>query len=105
MPKTLLGKWSVWLALAMLALIFIGPILDSTFYKNVTAGNNVFEDITLRPFLAIPMLLGVLSGVTALITGLTAIIKQKERATLVYISTAIGALLLMFIIGDAFSPE
>lgn len=104
MPKTLIGKWSVWLAAAMLLLIFLSPILTSTWYKGVVGGNTVFEDIALRPGLAIPMLVGVLSGLTALVTGLVALIKYQERAALVYVSTALGALLLLFMIGDAFSP-
>ncbi|MBI4093100.1 MAG: hypothetical protein HY420_04210 [Candidatus Kerfeldbacteria bacterium] len=105
MPKTILGKWSAWLALVFLGLIFIGPTLDATFYKSVTAGDTILEDLTLRPFLAIPMLLGVASAIAAFVTGLIAIIKHKERAILVYISTALGALLLVFVIGDLFSAE
>lgn len=105
MPKTIVGKWSVWLGLAMLVLMALGPTLDSTFYKGVTAGNSIFEDITLRPFLAIPLLCGWLAGIAAFITGLIALIKYKERALLVYASTLLGALLILFMVGDAFSPE
>ncbi len=105
MPKTFIGKWSVWLALTMLVLMSLGPTLDATFYENVTAGDTIFEDMTLRPFLAIPLVLGWISGIAAFITGLVAMIKHKERALLVYISTLLGALLLLFIIGDAFSAE
>lgn len=105
MPKTTLGKWSVWLGLAFLVLIFIGPTLDATFYKSVTAGDTIFEDLVVRPFLAIPMLLGIASGILAFVLGLTALIKYKERAFLVYLSTILGALLLVFVIGDLFSAE
>ncbi len=105
MPKTLVGKWSVWLGAAMLGLIFVVPTLDATFYNSVEAGDTIFEDLTIRPFLAIPALLGMLSGIMAFITGLIALIRHKERAVLVYISTGLGALLLLFMIGDAFSAE
>ncbi len=105
LPKTRTGRWSVWLAAAMLGLIFIGPTLDATFYKSVTAGNTILEDLAIRPFLAIPMLLGILSGIMAFVTGLMAIIKHKERAIIVYISTLLGALLLLIVIGDMFSAE
>lgn len=105
MPKTILGKWSVWLALAMLVLIFVGPILDATFYQSVEAGNTIIDDLSARPYLAVPMLLGVISGIAAFVTGLVALTKLKERAVVVYLSTLIGALLLLFIVGDAFSAE
>ena len=105
MPKTKLGKWSVGLVVALFVLLAIVPTLDSTFYKGVEAGDTIFKDMTARPLIAFPMLLGMLSGIMAFVTGLIAIIKHKERAVLVYISTAIGALLLLFLIGDLFSPE
>ena len=105
MPKTLLGKWTVWLGGAMLVLIFVGPALDATFYKSVEGGNTIFEDLVQRPFLAVPVILALLSGLTAFVTGLIALIKHRERAVLVFISTGLGALLLLFLIGDAFSAE
>lgn len=105
MPKTKLGKWSVGLGVALIALMFVGPTLDATLYKGVTAGNNILEDLSNRPLLAIPMLLAMLSGIMAFVTGLIALIKYKERAVLVYLSTGLGALLPLFLIGDTFSPE
>ncbi len=105
MPKTKLGKLSVWLAIALFVLIAVVPTLDSTYYQGVEAGDTIFEDLTIRPFLAISALLGMLSGILAFITGLIALIKYKERAVLVYLATGLGALLILFMIGDAFSAE
>jgi hypothetical protein len=47
----------------------------------------------MRPALALTMLAGMVTGISAFITGLLAIVRQKENAILVYISTTIGALL------------
>ncbi len=105
MPKTIMGKWSVWLAVALFVLIALVPTLDATFYKGVEAGDTIVQDLTIRPFLAIPALLGMLSGLLAFVTGLIALMKFKDRAVLVYVSTLLGALLLLFIVGDAFSSE
>ncbi len=105
MPKTTIGKWSVGLIAAMLVLIFTVPTLDSTYYKGVEAGDTIVQDMTRRPLIAFPMLLGMLSGIIAFVTGLVALIKHKERAALVYLSTALGALLILFMVGDLFSSE
>ena len=105
MPKTSLGRWSLGLIATMLVLFFIGSSLASFFYQSVPAGNTIFEDIAMRPVLAISMLLAMVSGLSSFITGLIAIVKQKERALLVYVSTAIGALLILFLLGELLFPH
>jgi hypothetical protein len=59
----------------------------------------------MRPALALTMLVGMASGISAFATGLLAIIRQKENALLVYISTVIGALLLLFLTGEFIFPQ
>ena len=63
------------------------------------------KDIAVRPALALTMLAGMASGISAFIIGLIAIIRQKERALLVYGATLIGALLVIFLLGEFLSPH
>ena len=104
-PKTKPGRWSLGLAAAMAVLLLIGMSLTNSLYESVPAGRTILEDITLRPALGLTMLAGMVSGVSAFITGLIAIIKQKERALLVYVSTSVGAFLTIFLIGELIFPH
>ena len=56
-------------------------------------------------FLAIPGLIAIVSGIAAFFIGIISIIFLKERALLVFVSSAIGLLVIVFILGDIFSPE
>ncbi len=105
MPKTTLGKWSLWLVAAMPILFFIGVSFTNLLYASVPAGNTILEDIARRPALALTMLAGTVSGISAFITGLIAIVKQKERTPSVYIAIIIGALFILFLIGEVFFPH
>jgi hypothetical protein len=104
-PKTALGKWAVGLIVAMPILFIIGTSFTNLFYKSVPSGDTIFADIAARPALALTMLAGMVAGISAFITGLVAIIRQKENALLVYISIAIGALLIIFLVGEIVSPH
>jgi len=104
-PKTKLGKWSVGLAAAMPVLFFIGMSFTTLLYESVPAGGTILKDIAVRPVLALTMLSGMVSGISAFVTGLIAIIRQKERAILVYGATLIGALLIVFLLGEFISPH
>ena len=105
MPKTKLGKWSFGLILTMPLLFFIGTSFTNSLYASVPAGGTILADIASRPALALTMLLGFASGISAFFTGLIAIIKQKERAILVYIATIVGAALIIFIISEIVAPH
>ena len=104
-PKNKLGKWSLGLIVVMPALFFIGTSFTNSLYKSVPAGSSIIEDIAGRPALALTMLAGMLAGILAFITGFVAIIRQKERTPLVYISTTIGMLLILFLIGEIMFPH
>ena len=104
-PKTTLGKWSVGLIIAMPLLFIIGTSFTNSLYQSVPAGNTILVDIAARPALALTMLAGMGSGISAFITGLLAIIRLKEQALLAYISTAIGALLVLFLAGELLFPH
>jgi hypothetical protein len=105
MPKTKLGKWSLGLIIAMPILIAIGSSFANTLYESVSSGSTLLADISGRPALAITNLAGMASGISAFITGLIAIIKQKERAILVYAATVIGAALIVFLVFEFIAPH
>ena len=105
MPKTILGKWSVGLILAMFVLLIIGFSLANSVYESVPSGETIFRDIINRPALAISMLAGFGAGITAFVIGLITIIKQKERAVLVFVSTIIGFGLTLFLIAEFIFPH
>jgi Na+/melibiose symporter-like transporter len=104
-PQSTLGKWSIGLVIAMPLLFTIGSSFTNSLYRSAPAGDTILEDLILRPLLALTMLAGMAAGVSALVTGLLAIIRQKDHALLVYVSTAIGALLLLFLAGEIVSPH
>ena len=105
MPKTTLGKWSVGLIVAMPILFIIGTSFTNSLYKSVPAGGTILADIAARPALALTMLAGMVAGISAFIMGLLAIIRQKEHALLVYVSSSIGALLVLFLAGEILFPH
>ena len=105
MAKTTLGKWSIGLILAMPILFAMGMSFTNSLYKSVPAGNTILADIISRPALAIAMLAGFAAGISAFITGIMAIFKQKERAILVYLSSLVGAALILYIIGEFLYPH
>ena len=63
------------------------------------------DDIAVRPALALSMLAGMLAGILSFVTGLWAIARYKERAVLVYFSSLIGALLVLFLIAEILFPH
>jgi hypothetical protein len=105
LPKTKLGKWSIVLIIAMPVLFIIGTAFTNLLYKSIPAGGTILADIAARPALALTMLAGMAAGISAFITSLVAIIRQKERALLVYVACLIGALLLFFLVGEVSSPH
>ena len=104
-PKTTLGKWSVGLIVAMPIMFIIGTSFTNTLYKSVSAGKTIIADIGVRPALALTMLAGMVAGISALITGFLAIIRKKENALLVHVSTVIGALLMLSLAGEIIFPH
>lgn len=105
MPKAAVSKWSLWLIIAMPILFIIGTSMTDTLYESVAAGGTILKDIAARPALALTMLLGMACGIAAFITGLIAIIKEKERSILVYISTIAGLGLILFLSAEFISPH
>ncbi len=105
MPGTALGTWTVGLIVAMPILFIIGSSFSNSLYELVPAGGTILADIAARPYLALTMLAGMVTGIAAFIVGLLAIVKHKENALLVYVSTVIGGLLILFLIGELAFPH
>ncbi len=103
-PKTRYGKRSLALIVAMFVLFVIGS-MSINLYQNIPEGSGLISDIPSRPVLALSMLTGMLSGLVSMIFGLMAIVKEKEQSLLVYLSTLIGMLLALFVLGDIAFPE
>jgi len=96
-PKSVLGKLSVGLiALFFLTLFFFYLLLAS----GQRGGKGFFDNL----FLAIPALFMAGFGISAFFTGLVSIIK-RERAILVFLSSAIGFLILLFILAEIVFPH
>ena len=105
MPGNKLGRWSVGFIAVMPILFVIGSSFTSSLYESVTAGPTILADIASRPLLALTMLAGMAAGILGFITGLLAIVKQKENALLVYVSTVIGGLLILYLAGELAFPH
>ena len=105
MPKTKLGRWSIGLILAMFILFIIGLSLPNILYESAPSSNTFLDDIVNRPLLALSMLTGVSAAISALITGLVALLKGKERAILVYGSTLVGGAVTLFVISMFLFPN
>ena len=105
MPRTTLGMWTVGLVAAMPILFVIGSSSSSSLYKSIPAGRTILADVAARPLLALTMLAGMFAGISAFIVGLLAIVKKKENALLVYVSTVIGGLLMLFLVSELAFPH
>lgn len=105
LPKTRMGKWSVALIVAMPVFFLFGTSFASSYYESVPAGETLLADIAARPALALTMLAGMVSGIAAFITGFLAVVRHKETALLVYISTLVGALVTLLLAGQMMFPD
>ena len=70
-----------------------------------TAGKTIIQDIIVRPRVAILMLSGFFSGIAAFFCGIFGIIKKKDYSILVFISTAFGSLILLWLLIHLFFPD
>ena len=104
-PGTKLGKWSVGLVAITPILFVIGSSFSRTLYEGIQAGRTILADISARPLVSLTMLGGMTAGVSGFITGLLAIIQKKENALLVYLSTILGGLLILFLIAEIAFPH
>src|SRR3989344_5462897 len=78
-PKTQLGKWSVGLTMFFLLLIVL-VTFDEGYWCDLTVG------------IAVPLI------ISAFITGIIAVRKNKDRSVLVYLSIFIGSCVILFLL-------
>jgi hypothetical protein len=97
LPKTVTGKWAVGLAISFIVLFVLLIILVSTGQEG---GDTYFSNL----YLAVPGLLALVSGIAAFFIGIISIIFVKERGFLVFLATAIGLLVIVFMVGDLLFP-
>ena len=62
-------------------------------------------DLTTDFWPAFPILLAGVSAISAMVTGIIGITKNKERSVTVFLTTAIGFLALIFIVGEFLFPH
>ncbi|MCX6766590.1 MAG: hypothetical protein NT170_02305 [Candidatus Moranbacteria bacterium] len=86
-PQTKFGKWSVRLNAFFLITIAISIILVNML--GILSYDDHWWDVT------VPIIF--FASIVAFILGIIAIIKNKEKSVLVYISVAIGLLVILFI--------
>jgi len=103
-PRTFLGRWSVALIVAMLIFFYIGMAFVG-FYESVPAGKTIPHDIIARPGVALPMLVGLVCGIVAFFTGIIGIIGKKDRSVFIFLSTAMGFLMLLWCLAEVLFPH
>lgn len=103
-PKTILGKYSVGLIIVMPICFYVGTSFVS-FYSGVPAGETILQDVITRPGVAISMLTGFISGIVAFPIGLISITRKKDHSVLVFLSTIMGFLVLIWCLAEILFPH
>ena len=101
-PRTKIGQWSVILIALWPFLTILGTVIVNLLYPGVEAGNGIIDDLSIRPALAITMLLGFASGVVGFTISLFSIFKKMERSLFVFLSALIGLFLVVLLFGELF---
>ena len=95
LPKTSLGKWSIGLTIAFFLLF----VLHQTFAATVRR-NPLPNPGSPSPVILMVVVTDYVSGIISFLTGLISIIRNKERAFLVFLVVIAGFLALLFLIGE-----
>jgi len=103
-PKSNLGKWSLGLILVLPILFYLGMSFVS-FYEAVPAGKTILRDIVTRPGVALPMLAGFVSGITAFFCGIIGVTRKKDYSVLIFISTLAGFFVLLWVFAEILFPH
>jgi hypothetical protein len=98
LPRTRLGKWSLWLVIAFFVLFIAFQILVAFGERG---GDTFFSNLRLS-LLILPAGVAAIAG---FFTGIIGIIKSKDYAVLVFVTTAIGFLILLFVAGELLVPH
>lgn len=96
MPGTKLGRWAMWLGIAFVVLFLVNAFVFMPPTFNPSWGP------TILPFYGIFMLL---CGLAAGIVGPIAVIRQRERSWLVWLTILPGLFVLFLLIGEFLFPH
>lgn len=99
LPKTKLGKVSIRLGVAFFLLLGAGILITTV------QGHRDNQTFFSNPLLSITMLSAILSAIACFITGITSIIKSREKSVLVYFSALVGLYILFMAIGEILFPH
>ena len=103
-PRAFLGKYSVALIIAMPIFFYIGMSFVE-FYEFVPAGKTIPRDVIARPGVALPMLAGFICGIAAFFTGIMSIVKKKDYSIIVFLSSTMGFLVLLWCLAEVLFPH
>lgn len=98
LPKSHLGKLSVYL-------IIIFLILMAIFFLLVSLGERGGETFFSNLKLAIPVSLAGISGILSFFLGIVSMMKDKERSISVILSTLVGAFILFWTLSEILFPH
>jgi len=104
LPSIILGKWSIALIVVIPIFFYIGMSFVG-FYESVPAGKTIPHDIVVRPGVALPMLTGFVCGIAAFFIGIIDITRKKDHSILVFLSTAVGFLMLLWCLTEILFPH
>lgn len=102
-PKTKLGKWSVWLIIVFFVLFILVQIIAA-----VGHSQGAFDSDSAKIYqilIPITIIPAGICGIAAFFTGIISIIKIKERSVFVSLATAIGFFVLIFVLGEILVPH
>jgi membrane associated rhomboid family serine protease len=98
MPGSVAGRWALglWL-LSVASFAFMTAAVATGQRGGDTLGDNWL--------LAAPALLAGLSSVASGCVGAYAILRRHDHAVMVYLSTAMGLLVVVFVVGEVFATH
>lgn len=99
LPKTTFGKWSIGLGISLIGFFVLSFAIIILGHQ--TGGETFLDNL----YIVVPMFLAGISGIGALITGITAVLRYKERSAFVFISAAIGLFVLFLVLGEFLAPH
>lgn len=98
LPATAAGRWALGLfAVAVVSFAFMTVA--------VATGQSGGETFSASWWLAVPALLAGSGAVASGVIGAYAILRHHEHAALVYLSTAMGLLVIAFVLGETFASH
>lgn len=101
LPHTKFGRWAMWLAVAFVVMFAVNIAFTGIFGMTTDEDMRNFSESVLPLYGIALMLVGLSSGVTALI----AMIRDHERSWLLWAALVPFSMMLFFIIGEFAFPH